>query len=63
MGTINAHNMRSKAKLLTLCAVTFVLTAAGVHFVAKPSSRPSDAFRKMGGYDFGTQLQFAGKHV
>lgn len=56
MGIFNPRNMRSKAKLLTLCAATFALTAAGVHFAAKPSSRPSDAFRKIGGYDFGRHM-------
>lgn len=56
MGTLNTYNMRSKAKLLTLCAATFALAAAGVHFAFRSASRPSDAFRKMGGYDFGRHM-------
>jgi hypothetical protein len=53
---LNAHNMRSKAKLLSVYTAVFSLVAVGGYFAAKSGSHPQAAFRKRGGYDFSQHM-------
>jgi hypothetical protein len=56
MGILNTQNLRSGAKLLSMCAAAFALAMGGVYFAARLRAHPEDVFRKRGGYDFGRHM-------